>query len=225
MSLASYLNAFAARVHSARYHKCESLDVEARKIARIAVQHVLHERRLESDIVFGVRHPLGFIRFPLTEPSPTLPRINLHLWLPERGTPYREDIHDHCYDFFSFCIMGALQHELFEISDRADGFLVSTTQYGAGSCEDPSGTTGNLRVSPVGLFTVRALECYHFSHTWLHRAAPCGNSAVSLQVQSPYVKQNATVLRDAGGGEPSPTRQNIPNHLITEVLEAAVANI
>lgn len=189
------LEAAAARLDGAGYAAIPWDRSECAAIAAEALRRAVRALRHGDE---GVIHPLGFARIPLSAWALDRPRIAVHVWSGDWPAAHALDIHDHCYDFASICIAGAILHSFFEPSDSADALPCDPLHYSAGCCAESESVRGQRQhLTLVEEQTVGVLAALSLHHARLHRARPLTDVAVTVQFQSPCVKSAARVFRAA----------------------------
>jgi hypothetical protein len=155
-------------------------------------------RRALDDQSHSLEHPLGFRRIPLTAWHLHSSRVALNVWDNSTRTDWSEDIHDHCYDFVSVCYIGGLEHSIFRVSaERGPGARAVGLRYAAGSCDaaDSDQELVDVRVVNLRRYQVTAPMIYSLRNDVLHCATPVGGLTITVQFQSPCMKQKAQVYR------------------------------
>lgn len=146
----------------------------------------------------GVTHPLGFARIPLSLWALERPRIAVHIWNGKCPAANSLDIHDHCYDFASICIVGQVRHTFYEQGPSAEALTCNMLQYRAGCCADgESGSAESQQLTPVSAQTVGPYDGLLLDHQSLHQSQSLTDVAVTVQFQSPCIKPMARVFRAA----------------------------
>lgn len=177
---------------------CDVLDIPEQEndfdFAQLVVAEILLRSRTVSknDVI---SHPLGFTRIRLNDWDASDIRISLNLW-PIGGETDTCDIHDHCYDFTSMCLVGELVHEVYELVDCNGDVSGDLASYCAGTCIGASRREGLAHLRLAETFSVSAPSVYGFANDKLHRAFAVGRSLITLQLQGPYVKDEALVIKN-----------------------------
>ena len=160
-------------------------------------------------------HPLGFDRIRIPSPIQNV-RAYINIWCRDDRADYSHDIHNHCYDFLSRCLLGTLRHHVFEVDDRVGGVPVLSLSYRGGSNEfavEPSKTRWATQSSE---YNVGAGMEYTLSQDLLHWVEPIDQVCATLQIQSVYLKQHADVYTASHG--PRAPSSITPNTQLREIL-------
>ncbi len=137
------------------------------------------------------RHDNGFVKIVLRDPRLGPRRVRIHVW-PETS-PGRGNIHNHCWDFTSYVISGALKYEEFE--ESPDGFDSMHFRYPpSGGLDYVLQELGPARLSMVEAGSWSAGDVYQLAAETLHwTQAVHGLGATTVLVADGHRRQMADV--------------------------------
>lgn len=163
-----------------------------------AISRVDERRSLSGSFPEPRFHRLGFLRIPLTKWNPSAIRVALHIWHCPSVDRYQEDIHDHCYDFLSVCLIGGIRHSIYDLPRAPNtGLQFERLAYKTGSSECTVTDRANGELCLVNEIVVRPLESVYFDSSVLHSLKPETAITASVQFRTADRKVCATVYRSS----------------------------
>lgn len=147
-------------------------------------------------------HDNGFAKLVLTAPDESGESLRLHVW-PD-GEPQPGNIHNHCWDFASIVLEGALEYEEFGLDAEGD---VAATAFSFGGTQNLSyelehrGTV-KLRSTTRGSHTEGSI--YEMAAETLHRSwSTAGMETMTLLARGPRRRSVADVYVTRSEGVPT----------------------
>jgi hypothetical protein len=137
-------------------------------------------------------HPLGFHKFELYQsPSTKGFSVRLHYWPPE-SRMQNEDIHDHCFHFYSKILLGNFRHVLYR--EQPDGIRHEKYLYSID--EDFRSTKiwiGSRHLVTKEYISAASGDFYSMNANTLHSVKESRHQRISVILRTPYIKHRAKV--------------------------------
>lgn len=138
-------------------------------------------------------HENGFVKIILLDGAGLSPSLRLHIW-PTGTEDCEGNIHNHCWDFWSYMVSGELKFEEFS-PDKTGPILATHLIY------DPSSgldyhlrPVGQVRLKVIRAGTHVAGEVYSMGAETLHRTWASSNMTATLLLQGCRKLQHADVF-------------------------------
>jgi hypothetical protein len=170
--------------------------ITAQSLTSYLQEILLNENRINSIAKYSYVHQLGFEKYVLLSPNiKNTISLRMHIWTRNAVTPFEGEIHDHCHNFTSKVLKGALRHKFFILNEKNDGY--SFYKY---EINNRTKVSKQLKFDSVGAdfvstFDVQEGTTYSLTSEQLHLVEVLTPVAVTLLVQGIQNKPYARVLK------------------------------
>ncbi|WMO14852.1 hypothetical protein [Pseudoalteromonas piscicida] len=155
------------------------------------IERVLNDPNYLEEVAHkSFTHINGFNKIVLHSSDKPFGEIRLHNWL---FGHVDGDIHNHAWDLCSFVISGSIVNETFKISEGK-----SFQRFTIGPVGGEEGYNlikdGKVNLATKSISVVNENSFYTLSHDIVHQSKSL-NGAVTLMVQSPFIRETSMVFR------------------------------